>query len=160
MTRIIVPFSQPVTMISPFRLNAPPAHQQYGMTVLRITTGIVFCAHGAQKWFSYGLGGMTGAFTQMGVPMPALTAPLVASLELAGGIALIVGVLTRVAALGLAVDMLGAILIVHISNGLLGKGGYELVLMLFSAALAIALGGPGALSVDRMLGRRDGLDAR
>lgn len=141
-------------MTSP--LVATPRSQQLGIAILRIATGIVFAAHGAQKLFVYGIAGTTGAFTKMGVFMPALTAPLVACLEFAGGIALVVGLLTRLAALGLAADMLGAILLVHLAGGFFLPAGYEYALTLMSASAALALAGPGAFSVDEAIARRGG----
>lgn len=92
------------------------------------------------------------SFAKMGVPAAELAAPAVATLELAGGIALILGVLTRVFAALLAVDMLGALFLVHASAGVFAAtGGYELVLLLAAGALAIALTGAGKLAVDRAL---------
>ena len=133
---------------------ATPRHQGIGIAILRVITGIVLAAHGYQKLFVYGMAGVQGAFTKMGAPMPMITGPLVALLEFFGGLALIVGLLTRLVALGLAVDMLGAILIVHLAAGFFLPAGYEFVLMLFAASLAIAVGGPGSFSVDAMLAGR------
>ena len=127
-----------------------------GLAVLRVVAGIVFLAHGAQKFFVYGLAGTTGAFTQMGIPLPEISALLVASVELLGGLALIVGLLTRVAALGLAVVMLGAILIVHLSGGFFLPSGIEFALSLLGAAVALALAGPGAFALDTVIASRRG----
>lgn len=138
-------------------LIASPIQQQFGIALLRIVAGVVFVAHGAQKVFVYGFGGVGGAFAQMGVPMPTVMGPLIALIELFGGVALIVGLFTRVAALALACDMLGAILLVHAAGGFFLPKGLEFVLMLFGAALALLFAGPGALSVDGALAsRRDG----
>jgi putative oxidoreductase len=81
----------------------------------------------------------------------------VAVLEVAGGIALILGLLTRPMAVLLMVNMLGALFLVHAPAGVFAdKGGYELVLLLAAAALAIALVGPGRISVDHALfGRKE-----
>ncbi len=134
---------------------ATSRHQSVGLAILRVVTGIVFTTHGYQKLFTFGIAGVQGAFTHMGAPMPAVTGPLVAFLECFGGLALVVGLLTRLAALGLATDMLGAILIVHGSAGFFAPKGYEFVLMLLAASLTLAVSGPGAFSLDAMIaGRR------
>jgi putative oxidoreductase len=138
-------------------LIASPIQQQFGIAILRIIAGVVFVAHGAQKVFVYGFGGVGGAFAQMGVPMPTVMGPIIALIELFGGVALIVGLFTRVAALALACDMLGAIILVHAAGGFFLPKGLEFVLMLFGSALALLFAGPGALSVDGALAsRRDG----
>jgi putative oxidoreductase len=124
------------------------------LTLLRVIVGTVFLAHGAQKLFVFGLAGVTGAFEGMGVPLAAFTGPAVALLEFFGGIALIVGLFTRLTALGLAVTMLGAIGLVHLAAGFFLPNGVEFVLTLFAAAVALALTGPGAFSVDAVVARR------
>ncbi|MCB5294118.1 DoxX family protein [Arthrobacter sp. SO3] len=126
-------------------------------TILRIVTGFLFAAHGWQKFNEFTIAGTQAAFTQMGVPAATFVAPVVATLELVGGVALIVGVLTRVFAALLAVDMLGALFLVHASAGIFAAtGGYELVLILAAAALAVALVGAGKISVDKALFGRSG----
>ena len=137
-------------------LTATPAQQQLGLAIIRIVTGIIFAAHGGQKLFVYGFAGVTGAFTQMGVPMPGIMGPFIALLEFFGGLALIVGLLSRLAALGLAFDMIGAILLVHLKGGFFLPAGYEFALILLASSLGIAIGGPGALSVDAALAGRRG----
>jgi putative oxidoreductase len=129
------------------------------LALVRIITGIVFAAHGYQKFFIFGLDGATGAFTQMGIPAPGITAPLVAIVELFGGIALIIGLLTRLAALGLAINMLGAILLVRLKGGFFAPNGAEYEIVLFVACLALVIGGAGALSADEAIGRRRGSTA-
>lgn len=132
-------------------LAATPAQQQIGIAIIRIVTGIAFLMHGWQKVFQFGFPGVAGAFTKMGVPMPGVMGPFIALLELLGGVALIIGLLTRLAALGLMFDMLGAILLVHLAGGFFLPAGYEYALLLFASSLALVLGGPGALSVDASL---------
>lgn len=124
---------------------------QAGLLVARVVTGVVFAAHGGQKLFQYGIAGVTESFEGMGVPMAAVAAPAVSVIEFVGGIALALGVLTRLAAPALAVVMLGATLLVHRPNGFFLPGGMEFTLTLASVAILFALAGPGRYSVD---GRR------
>ena len=138
------------------RIAAPASPRQLdlGLTILRVVTGIVFAAHGAQKLFVYGFAGVTGAFGQMGVPMPGIVGPLVALVEFFGGLALIVGLLTRLAAFGTAAVMLGAISLVHISAGFFAPKGFEFPLTLLGAAIALVFTGAGRFSLDGVIAGR------
>jgi putative oxidoreductase len=133
------------TTILPQRVNA-------ALAILRIVVGAIFIAHGAQKLFVFGLAGVVGAFGQMGVPLPGVIGPAIALLEFFGGIALVLGLVTRPVALLIAFDMLGAIALVKINKGLMG--GYEFELSLLGSALALALAGAGEYSLDRVLAAR------
>ena len=120
------------------------------ITALRIILGFLFAAHGWQKFNEWTIAGTQASFAKMGVPAAEFAAPAIAVLELAGGIALILGILTRVVAALLVLDMLGALFMVHAAAGVFAtNGGYELVLLLAAAAFALALTGAGRLSVDR-----------
>lgn len=121
-------------------------------TVLRLVIGFLFAAHGWQKYNEFTITGTQGAFTQMGVPAADVVAPIIATLELVGGIALILGLATRPFAALLTLNMLGAIILVHASAGIFVEtGGFELVLLLGASSLAVALAGPGRLSLDHLL---------
>ena len=132
------------------------------LLIVRVFLGVVFVAHGAQKVFGLfggpGLKGTIGYFrSALGVP-PAL-AVLAALTECFGGLAVFVGLLTRVAALGLLVVMLVAVAKVHWQNGFFlnmslqpGKGhGFEFNWALIGMALALLVGGGGAKSLDRLI---------
>jgi putative oxidoreductase len=123
------------------------------LLILRLAAGFSFFMHGYQKVFGMGIGGVTGFFTQLGIPLPGVAAPFISFLELVGGLALIFGAFTRVFGFLLACDVAVATLTVHIKNGYLGQGGSELTILLAAMGLTLALAGAGALSVDAMLAR-------
>lgn len=136
--------------------RSPTARQvDLALLILRVALATVFIAHGGQKLFVMGLAGVTAGFTQMGVPMPAVTAPLVALVEFGGGIALVLGLLTRLAALGIAIDMLGAMFLVHLKNGFFLPTGYEFALLLCLLAVVLIVTGAGSYSLDARIGGRE-----
>ena len=125
--------------------------------LVRVIAGTVFAAHGAQKLFVFGLDGVVGGFASMGIPLAGVAGPAVALLEFFGGIALALGLLTRSVAVGLAVVMLGAMVMVHGSAGFFAPNGIEFVLTLFAIAAGLAIAGPGRYSLDALIaGRRRG----
>jgi putative oxidoreductase len=127
---------------------------QWGLAVLRIIAGLVFFMHGWQKVTMFGLEGFTGFLTQLGVPAAGLAAVVVIAVELLGGLAMMLGLGTRWVAIPLAVDMLVAMLLVHLPNGFfVSEGGYELVLLLFGAAVTLFLSGSGAFALDNLVFR-------
>ena len=126
--------------------------------MLRVPVGLVLAAHGSQKlfaWFGgYGLQGTGQWLESIGFAPGYLMALLAGSAEFFGGVALLLGLLTRPAALVAAFTMLMA-MTVHIGNGLfVSNNGYEFALVLLAATLALVFQGGGALSVDQQLAKR------
>src|ERR671921_2669812 len=119
--------------------------QGWGLTILRVVVGIVFLVHGLQKLFLMGFGGVAGMMEGLGVPAPGLFAIILTLVELLGGLALILGLFTRVVAIPLAVDMLVATLMVHLPNGFftVPNGGEEVTPLTPSPPPAPPGGGPG-----------------
>jgi len=131
------------------------------IALVRLIIGVIFFMHGAQKtlaWFGgYGFHATMLFFTTQ-MHIPAVFALLAIAAEFLGGIGLIVGFLTRIAAFGVAVDMLVAVILVHARNGVFmnwtgnQKGeGYEYHLLAIAICILLMVKGAGALSVDRAL---------
>jgi putative oxidoreductase len=129
--------------------------------ILRLVLGLVFFAHGAQKmlgWFGgFGFSGTMGYFTNT-LHIPAAFAFLAIAAEFFGGLGLILGFLARIAALGIAVNMIVAIVTVHSTFGFFmnwngnQKGeGFEYHLLVLALTLFLMIRGAGAFSVDRAL---------
>ncbi len=137
-------------------------YPSWSLLIVRVLLGVIMFAHGAQKvfgWFGgHGLRGTIGYFQQALKVPPALTV-LAALTECFGGLAVVAGLLARPAALGLIVVMLVAVAKVHWAHGFFinwslqqGKGhGYEMNLALLGMALAVLVGGAGAISIDRLI---------
>jgi putative oxidoreductase len=133
---------------------------EYSLGLARFVLGVVFFAHGAQKmlgWFGgLGFSGTMGVFAKLG--MPAAVALFAIFVEFFGGLGLLFGLLSRVAASAIIVEMIGAVFTVHIHNGFFmnwsgqQKGeGFEYHLITIALALLIVVRGSGAPSVDYMV---------
>jgi putative oxidoreductase len=138
-------------------LSLSPLARLAGLAPLavRIIVGIIMFAHGLQK-LQGGPANFGGLLSQLGVPAPELMAYVVTFVELVGGALLIVGLLSRLSALLLTIDLVVAILLVKLNVGLIapqGSGaGAELDLALIAGLLVILLAGPGRFSLDYALG--------
>ena len=119
----------------------------------RVGLGVIFMVHGYQKFTQWGIDGTSATFAQMGVPAPMLSAWYAGVIELVGGAALVIGFALPVAGVLLALDMAGALVIVHLSHGFFtASNGYEYVLAPGVASLGIGFNG-GAFALDRLLFR-------
>ncbi|MEE2762705.1 MAG: DoxX family protein [Pseudomonadota bacterium] len=124
--------------------------------ILRVPLGVILAAHGAQKlfgWFGgYGLEGTGQWMASIGLEPGYLMALLAGSAEFFGGLALVLGLLTRPAALVSALTMLVAMFAVHVGNGLfMANNGYEFALSLLAASVALTVQGGGRLALDNLL---------
>jgi len=145
--------------------NLRATQPRLSLLVLRLLLGGVMFPHGAQKalgwWGGHGLNATIQGFTtHMGIPL--VFAWLAVAAEFLGSLGLIVGLLTRVAAFGIGVVMVVAVLKVHMANGFFmnwagnQKGeGFEYHLLALAAALALMIDGGGKASLDRALTSRD-----
>ncbi|MFG1701746.1 DoxX family protein [Nonomuraea sp. M3C6] len=125
------------------------------LLLARIAIGAIFLVHGYQKFATMGLAGTTKFFESLDIPLAGVAAPAVAVLEVAGGLALILGAALPIAGTLLAIDMVGAIVFAHGASGFsVGDGGYEFVLALAAGSLAVGFTGGGALALDSVVGSR------
>lgn len=117
------------------------------LTLLRISTGIIMAAHGWDKLQN--LHATVEQFGAMGIPKAGVYLAIAG--ELGGGLGLIVGLLTPIAAFGVFCTMAVAILHVHLKNGLFAKdGGFEYPLTLAMVALYFIMRGAGPVSLDAL----------
>lgn len=135
-------------------MTSPRWRTDAATLLLRLVLGVILAAHGAQKVFEFTPAGTAASFAQMGVPLASVAGPAVAWFELIGGALLVLGLATRLVALLAAADMVGALVLVHLSSGLFSSNGdYEQVLILAAAGVALALLGAGTWSLDAVASR-------
>lgn len=127
---------------------ASVARLNVGLAIIRAIVGVIFIAHGGQKLFVYGFAGIAEGFAGMGIPMAGIAGPAVSLIEFFGGIALLLGLFTPIAAGLLAMVMLGAIVMVHLPAGFFLPNGVEFPLALLAAAVGLIATGPGGYSLD------------
>lgn len=143
------------------RARYDPNIPELGITLLRVIAGIVFFMHGWQKLVDNGIDGTEQFFDMQGIPLPNLAAIVVTIVEMVGGAALILGVLTRFVAALLAIDMIVASLVVHLENGFfIANGGFELTLLLLTSVIVLSMTGSGALAGDNLFLQRARTGAR
>jgi len=128
-----------------------------GLLVLRLVLGLILVGHGAQKLFGWwggsGMTGWTGAMTRMRIRPAVPWAWMSALAEFVGGLLVAIGFLNPLGSFAIAGSMLVAIALVHWPKGFwTTKGGYEFNLLIIAAAAAVAIAGPGAYSLDTVLG--------
>ena len=130
--------------------------QPLALVVLRLTLGTILIAHGSHKVYGH-LHEYTGYIASLGIP--SWLGYLSAGTEFFGGILLIMGLLTRLAAFAVLVNMSVAIAKVHWKHGLLGNGGFEFPLALWTIAFALIFFGAGAISIDAIRGAGRGFSS-
>ncbi len=129
---------------------------EYGLVPLRVVLGYIFLDSGFGKW-RRGISGTGRWMEGLGIPFPQASARLVATVELLGGILLIVGLGTHWVAIPLAVNMLVASYVQKFRIGAPFQGGdvqgYELDVLMVAGAVTLVLGGAGPLSIDAAIGQ-------
>jgi len=142
--------------------------RSWALLPLRVSVGVGFLAHGMAKWHR-GPDKFAKLLQLIGTPSPLVTAWLVTGLEVLGGLAIIIGAFVLLASIPLFISMVVAMLTIHVHYGfsavntvgltatgpVFGPPGYEINLLYMCALAALALVGPGALSVDQWLRSRD-----
>jgi uncharacterized membrane protein YphA (DoxX/SURF4 family) len=119
-------------------------YYEWSMVVLRIVVGVIFLAHGVQKF--QGIEGMIQFFGSVG--LPSIMVYVIATIEAIGGALLILGIFTRMAALGTSLVMLGAILKVKLGMGFIN--GYEFDLMLLASSISLVLSGSHSFALGNL----------
>jgi putative oxidoreductase len=128
-------------------------HPGYGITVVRIVAGIVLLQAGYAKWSGPGIAGITQFFGNVGIPAPALMAPLLMTFEVVGGLLLIVGAFSRFVGAAMIVQFLVAGLVVSLPSQM-GWNAARLDFLMAACGALFLLSGAGLLSVDAWLTRR------
>ena len=136
--------------------STTPRQRQLGVALLllRLALAAVFIVHGGQKLFIMGPSGTAGMLMQMRIPGAGVIGPILSVVEPLAGVGVLLGLLTRLAGLAIACDMLGAILTFHIHNGFFVPMGIEFVMMNCVTGLALAILGAGPFSIDHAIEQR------
>lgn len=119
--------------------------------MLRLAAGVVFLAHGWQK-YQMGVAGVSGFLASLGFPAPDIMAVLLIGGEIVGGALLILGLYARTAAMVTTIIAVVALLTVHVSKGFfISNGGYEFILLLLATSVSVLITGAGRYSLDKKL---------
>lgn len=138
----------------------PAVARDIGLLITRALLGVVLIAHGWEKLVTNGVSGTGEFFDSVGVPAAQAAAAFAGVVELAGGILLILGLLTPVVAVLVVVVMFGAYLWVHQGAGIYAAdSGWELVAVIGLAVVVYGLVGPGRYSLDALIAGRRGAKA-
>ena len=122
--------------------------EAWGIAIIRVTVGLTYILHGGQKLFIHKMDKVTMMMKANGLPWPRLCAILVSVAEFFGGVALVAGFYTRLAAIPLAFTMVVALLAVKLKGGYFLPDGYEYVLLLLAGSIALIFTGAGALAIN------------
>jgi len=128
--------------------------EKWGLLPLRFVVALVFLMHGGQKVLYFGVSGVQDMLTKLGFVYPTFFAVLLMTIEIAGGLAILFGLYTRIAGFVLAVEMAIAIFVARLGGGFFTPYGYEFELTLMGACLSFAAIGAGGVSIDAMMQRR------
>lgn len=150
------PAPAPLAPVETRLLPVPPVVRDIGLLVARVLLGAVLIVHGGQKLFVNGVDGTGAFFESVGVPAAQAAAAFAGAVELAGGILLVLGLLTQAVAVLVVVVMVGAYAYVHKAAGIYAAdGGWELVAVIGLAVAVFGLVGTGRYSLDALIaGRR------
>ena len=122
-------------------------HPGYGIAIVRIMSGIILLVAGYQKWTGPGIAGISGFFGDVGIPAPAIMAPLLMTFEVVGGLLLIGGAFSRFIGAAMIVQFLVAGLLVSLPSQM-GWGAARLDFLMGACGAMFLLAGSGLLSVD------------
>jgi len=136
-------------------MNQPQASwmQSWGLVPLRAVLGVVFLMHAWQKFDVFGVAGTADVLGKLGIPLPTYAALLLIVVEGAGGVAILAGYFSRIAAVLLVIEMCVAIPVARFQGGFFAPSGFEFEFTLLGACATLALAGPGRMSLEAWIRR-------